>query len=201
MQGKMASMMGGMQGAPGAATAMPVSDPSQLPQIGDQMAPPPGAGGQLPGSQGGKPGGGPPGAGGMGNPNSSAPQPNFAGGMPGMMGGAQTMGPDNMPPGMGGGDMSPPGGGGMMGGQGQYPGLPPGMGNRWGPPGAGAGPGIPGPYQPIDPNTMLQRRPEGFGDYLSEVAGKGAIAPHERTAQSYGESYTREPIKKKKGGK
>ena len=171
-QGRMQEMMGQMAGQPGAATAMPVSDPSQLPQIGDQMVQAGGPGGPPP--QGGKPGGPPGGTqtpGGMGNPNASDQQAQF-GGMPG--------GPGGPPPDM-------------------YPGMNAPNQNRWGP-GMSAGPGIPGPYAKMDPNSYLLQRPEGFNQSLIDVAEKSKIAPHERTAQSYGESYTREPVKKKKKG-
>jgi len=187
------------------------------------MGPPPqlGQAGGMPGSAGptqgggGKPGGGPQGMagkmqgmmGGMGNAqmpvSDQMMKPPGGEQLPGSTGGK----PGGGPPGAGG--MGNPNSsapqpemiGGMPGASGgQFPGLPEGSMNRWGP-GSSAGPGIPGPYQPIDPNTMLQRRPEGFGNYLGEVAGKGKIAPHERTAQSYGESYTRDPVQQKKGGK
>ena len=106
-------------------------------------------------------------------------------------------GPGNMPPGLGQaggmpGAMPPQGGN-------QFPGLPQSMPNRWGP-GTSAGPGIPGPYQRMDPNDYMVQKPEGFSQSLIDVADKGKIAPHSRTAQSYGPS----PIHskpQKKGGK
>lgn len=146
---------------------------------------PPGAGG----GQGGKPGG-PPAAGAPGNPNdvptgdmSAAVMPSGPGdrfGMPGMSTNDMINQRMNGPP------------------QSQYTpeGAPPNP-NRWGP-GMSAGPGVPGPYQPIDANSYGSSRPEGFSSYLQEIADKGKIAPHERTAQSYGPSPE---IRPQKGGK
>jgi len=159
------NMMGQMAG--GLVNQMPVGDPSQIPGLGEGMAPGPG------GPGGGKPGGGPPGAGGMGNPNSMEMQQQMLGGMPGRL----DTPPDSM-----------------------YPGSPGPEANRWGP-GGGAGPGIPGPYQRMDPNDYLTERPEGFNQSLIDVAAKGKIAPHAKTAQSYGSNYSMPAPRKKKGGK
>ena len=175
---------------------MPVSDPSQMAGqalLGGELAgigsPPPGIGqmGQMAADasgqnnginpQSGLPWGQHPGMGGAGNP--FAPQtPDPFAQVPG----------GYRPPG------APP--------PNMYPGMNAPNQNRWGP-GSSAGPGIPGPYDKIDPNTYLTKRPEGFNTFLGDTAAKNMIAPHERTAQSYGESYSRTPPppQRKKGGK
>jgi hypothetical protein len=110
------------------------------------------------------------------NPGGPPAAPGAAGGKPGGPPGggpvAHTMGPGNMPPGMG-------------------------VQNRWGP-GVGAGPGIPGPYQPIDSNSYMTQRPEGYSQYLQGVADEGKISLMDKSAQSYGPAPE---IRPSKGGK
>jgi hypothetical protein len=175
-----------------------------------QPSPPPG------GTTGGKPGG-PPGGGmasnGSGDFGGQATPP---GGMPYTGNGdpqysqdaiaarEAVMNPGGPPPAApgaeGGKPGGPPGGGPVAHTMGPRN-RPPGMGdqNRWGP-GVGAGPGIPGPYQPgaFDANSLVNGRPDDFNTYLQTVANKSAIAPHERTAQSYGPAPE---VRPQKGGK
>jgi hypothetical protein len=156
---------------------------------GGSGAPPPIPGGGGP--QAGKPGkpGGPDGGGPAGPANPGGVDMSAA------MGGQQMM---NNPTSMFGGQT---GTGGLQPGTAppsQYqPQLPPPNPNRWGP-GEGAGQGIPGPYQPIDPNSYMTQRPDNYNEYLQGVADKGKITLPERTAQSYGPSPE---IRPKKGGK
>jgi hypothetical protein len=193
------------QQSPSGSTGAP---PPQMPaQMGPDAMVGAGSGSGAGAPTGGKPGGAPGGGvspqelsghamygGGSGAP---PPIPGGGGpqaGKPGKPGGPDGGGPAG-PANPGGVDMSA-----AMGGAppSQYqPQLPPPNPNRWGP-GEGAGQGIPGPYQPIDPNSYMTQRPDNYNEYLQGVADKGKITLPERTAQSYGPSPE---IRPKKGGK
>lgn len=172
----------GMLGGSGIPTPGAIAQPQPM-QTGGSPA------------QGGKPGGAPSGQNNGINPQSGLPW----GQHPGMGGAGNPFAPPTPDPfAQVPGGYRPPG----APPPNMYPGMNAPNQNRWGP-GSSAGPGIPGPYEKIDPNTYLTKRPEGFNTFLGDTAAKNMIAPHERTAQSYGESYSRTPPppKRKKGGK
>lgn len=180
----MSSMMGTMGG--GSPPPMPemsaMQQPLQVPNAGMQSKfremmntqPMPPTAGAGPSNQLGM-------AGGM--PGATMPSPaGKPGGPP--QGGIRTMGPNNMPN-MSGHAMPSP-----------VQGFQP-----WAPNSGGFNSAPPPQYTAFNANNMISQRPDGYTEKLQGLADSQVIAPPPRTAQSYGESYTAQPKRKKKGGK